>query len=222
MGDFIKHITLAKLLVQPDIALFKSLTFKQHDGIAAIIDEWNRRGMYHPVPIFFDTRALAYILATVYHETARTMQPIEEYADKDRNKDGTPDNFEKYDTLKSLGNTPEKDGDGTLYRGRGFVQITGKANYEKLEKMLHIPLLAHPELASNLLYATQILFEGMGQGLFTGRKLFDYINQERCDYKMARRIINGQDKAELIAEYANKFNKAINLSKTYLNGSETV
>jgi hypothetical protein len=43
---------------------------------------------------------------------------------------------------------------------------------------------------------------GMEKGLYTGKKLSDYINQSRCDYVQSRRIINGMDRAKLIADYA--------------------
>lgn len=47
----------------------------------------------------------------------------------------------------SLGN--KAPGDGYLYRGRGMVQLTGRANYEKYGKELGIDLVNHPELLSN-------------------------------------------------------------------------
>lgn len=55
----------------------------------------------------------------------------------------------KYDTgklAKRLGNTPEADGDGQKYKGRGIFQITGKDNYRRCGQALKLPLLTKPEL----------------------------------------------------------------------------
>jgi putative chitinase len=145
------------------------------------------------------TKHRAYMLATAYHETAKTMQPIHEY--------GGVKYFDKYDTGKlaaTLGNTPEKDGDGYLYRGRGYVMITGHDNYQKFSKILGIDLLKDPEKACDPEIAAKILVIGCTKGTFTGKKLSDYNN-----YPNMRKVINGIDDAYLIAGYAEKFEEAL-------------
>jgi putative chitinase len=140
----------------------------------------------------------AYLLATAFHETARTMQPITEY--------GGRQYFNKYDTgslAKALGNTPAADGDGFKYRGRGYVQITGRANYGKAARILGIPFMDDPDLALVPEHAAKILVRGCTEGWFTGKKLGDYSN-----YRDMRRVVNGTDKADEIARYARAFEGA--------------
>lgn len=65
----------------------------------------------------------------------------------------------KYDTgrlAQRLGNTPEADGDGQKYRGRGLIQVTGRANYEACSEALFgdARLLATPELLEHPVYAS--------------------------------------------------------------------
>ena len=142
----------------------------------------------------------AYMLATVKHECANRWMPITEY--------GRRDYFDKYEAGTRLGgrlgNT--EPGDGYRFRGRGYVQITGRANYARMTQALALgddeDLVRDPDQALRPVIAYRIMSLGMRKGLFTGRKLADYINDAGCDYKEARRIINGQDQAELIAGYA--------------------
>jgi putative chitinase len=157
-----------------------------------------------------DLRWAAYMLATVKHECANTWRPITERGNKAY--------FDKYETGtaigKRLGNT--QPGDGWKYRGRGYVQITGRANYAKLSKALDLPpdenLVDHPDNALIPAVAYGIMSYGMRNGTFTGKKLHDYIVGDACDYKNARRIINGTDQCELIAGYAEKLEDILRAS----------
>lgn len=164
------------------------ITESQVKGMEAILDEYEAN--YSTLSL----HALAYILATTYHECARTMQPIEEYG-KGRGRD--------YGLYKKMDGTSYL-GYPHIYYGRGFVQLTWFENYEKAGKKLGVDLLNKPELALSLPIATKILFAGMVEGWFTGRKLSQYF-EGKIDFQGARRIINGTDKAVMIAGYAQTF-----------------
>lgn len=178
--------------------LFKgSISSKQFEGIEAIIKEYS-------VLCVNDLRKLAYILATAYHETAKTMQPIAEYG-----KGKNYDYGKKLKMSRKPYTTPNQ-----LYYGRGFVQLTWYENYANMGKLLGVDLLNNPDLAMNMEIAIKIMFEGMLRaksrfGDFTGKSLEDYFNASKTDWVNARRIINGMDKADLIAGYAKTFYKAL-------------
>ncbi|WP_228557495.1 hypothetical protein, partial [Myxococcus sp. AB025B] len=74
---------------------------------------------------------------------------------------------------------------------------------------LGIDLINNPDLALQPKYASEILVKGSINGWFTSKKLSDYINDKKKDYINARRVINGTDKAQLIANYAVVFEKAL-------------
>ena len=146
-----------------------------------------------------DKRWIAYMLATVKHECADTWNPIAEI--------GNLEYFDRYNSGtaigRQLGNT--QPGDGFKYRGRGYVQITGRGQYKKLGDALGVNLVAKPQFALDKQIAYEIMSIGMRAGMFTGKKLSDYINSDKCDFLNARRIINGTDNAGVIARYANDY-----------------
>ena len=94
------------------------------------------------------------------------------------------------------------------YYGRGYAQLTWKENYAKFEKLLGIPLVLEPNLALEPEIAAKIIVVGMRDGMFTGISLDDVTdNDSRVNFYKARRIINGTDKAGVIATMAqNVFN----------------
>lgn len=143
-------------------------------------------------------RHVAYALATVFHETAGSFQPVEEgyyLGSKARVK-----RFQK--TLRYY-----------PYFGRGYVQLTWETkripNYSKAGKALGIDFVANPDLVMEPINAYKIMTLGMYQGWFTTKKLSDYISGSKTDYVNARRIINGLDKAGLIAGYARSFEQIL-------------
>ncbi len=132
----------------------------------------------------------AYVIATSWHECK--LIPCEEIG---KGKGKPYGKKIKYN--RSTYTTPDK-----IYFGRGFVQLTWYELYERFGKLLNIDLLNNPELAMQPLISAEILVLGMCKGMFTGAKLSTFINDSRTDFIGARRIINGKDKAELIASYA--------------------
>lgn len=180
-------------------------------------------------PYVNDVRWLAYMLATTKHETADTFQPIHEY--------GSHAYFVKrYGSQtavgKRLGNDTAEE--GATYAGRGDVQLTGETNYEKAEEAIreqYPEIVAafevrtgkkfdltvgdqpgderDPDIAMDPAIAYAIMSYGMRTGMFTGRKLSDFFNDKKTDYKNARRIINGLDSAEKIAGYAKEFEEIL-------------
>lgn len=153
---------------------FGSLNQSQVDGFETILKKWE-------LTTLTDLRWLAYMFATTWHETAKTMQPITEYGSQ------------KY--LRSKKYWP--------YIGRGYVQLTWKINYERYD------IADEPERALEPNMAAHIMIDGMTKGIFTGKKLSDYFNSRIDNPVEARRIINGKDKAELIASYHQVFLKAL-------------
>lgn len=168
-----------------------SLTRSQVDALNFLVSECKDAGMTYP--------ETAYSLATVYHETGvpvkgvgvvRTMLPV---------KEAGSDTY-----LRGKRYYP--------YIGYGYVQLTWEINYRKVGKLIGVDLITHPEKALEPEIAAKIMTGGMLNGWFTGvgfRRKRPVNKYDRNSYIRARAIINGTDKAELIADYAMIFEKAL-------------
>jgi predicted chitinase len=135
---------------------------------------------------------IAYILATAEHES-HLGNWMEEFA-----------SGWEYEGWEELGNT--QPGDGPRFKGRGFVQLTGRANYTDWSQRLKLDLLSAPEQVSQPSIAAKILVLGMRDGTFTGYRLNDFLGD---DFYQARRIINHLDRASQIAAIAEEYLKVL-------------
>jgi len=177
--------------------LFLSLNQKQVEGLEFILDYWQKQ------TDITDLRQFAYILGTIHHETGATMQPIEEWG---------KGKGQLYGSNVDVDKKPYFDTKNIFY-GRGYTQNTWRTNYLKLTKannqgwnfFLNPELLLQPEPS---IWAT---FYAMRTGLYTGKKLSDYFNQTE-DWVMARSIVNGKRKGELLPDKAEHIAE---LSRTY-------
>lgn len=189
---------------QAKLTLFGGkFTQAQVNGLTAILDEWEKNYAKK------DDRWLAYMLATVHHETGRTMQPIEEWGKGKGKEYGQKLKMAKDKNGKRIPYTDTNE----IFYGRGFVQLTWYENYALAGKKLAQNFLQNAALVMKLDNATKILFLGMMEGWFTGKKLSDYFNPTTEDWKNARKIINGLDKWDLIKDYALRYYACISYTQ---------
>jgi putative chitinase len=174
-----------------------SLDQSQTDGMSHLLDVWEKHfAADNPND---GTMWLAYALATSFHETDQKMRPIEEYGKGGSRPYAAPAG-------------PH----GECYYGRGHVQLTWETNYKKAEAQLKgygvdAELHRDPSCALDDQTSALVLFDGMIDGWFTGVGLPKYFNAAVGieDPYNARRIVNGTDKANMIAGYYQAFKKAL-------------
>jgi hypothetical protein len=171
----------------------------QVDGYDAIFDYWENSNLT-------DLRWLAYVLATAFHETGETIEPVREgFCKTDACSIRAVTRLFNDGKIGVNYSLPEANRNS--YFGRGLVQITFGDNYKKLGQSIGIGTLLYdnPALALNLDISVTIMFKGMVDGLFTGKKLSDFFNDSTTDWFHARRIVNRLDKASLIEDYTRMF-----------------
>lgn len=150
---------------------------------------------------------LAYIIATAYWETNKTMRPVTEayWLSEEWRK-------------RNLRYYP--------WHGRGLIQTTWRENYEKMSEVVGADLIADPDLLLQWKYALPALFVGMERGLYTGKSLDDYIDdldepdsEDLREYIAARRIVNGTDKASSIGKLALHFERGLKAAEYDATGA---
>lgn len=86
------------------------------------------------------------------------------------------------------------------------MQLTGRRNYVKAGKLLGVDFVTNPALLLAPQYSITILVTGMREGWFTGRKLSHYITLQRSRFVEARKVVNGDDRANDFAVAAKRYN----------------
>jgi putative chitinase len=168
--------------------LFDALAQPQVDGLNTCLAACGDAGW----PIAWT----AYALATAHHETNHTFEPVREAY-------WTSEGWRK----ANLRYYP--------WYGRGYVQCTWEANYRRADAELGLggKLLADADLMLKPEIAAPTMVKGMEEGWFSSHKLADTLPEDKPatleQFTASRPIINGHDKAELIAGYADKFQAAL-------------
>lgn len=181
-----------------------SMTQSQVAGLDALLDAW---------PGSITLPQMAYVLATVFHETGARMQPVREgFKATDKEARAYVMRQHEKDRSKYLYALPDPD-TGQVYYGRGHVQLTWAKNYKTMGERLGVPLYQNPDLALQPEHSIRLLFDGMEHGLFTGKALKTYFNAGHNDPLGARRIINGTDRAALVAGYYEAFLVALRAAR---------
>lgn len=134
----------------------------------------------------------AYMLATTKHETAGTFAPVKEGYWLRNAEAWRKRNLRYYP-----------------WYGRGYVQLTWEKNYKRAGRKLGLDLTTDADAVMEPEVSYKIMLRGMQEGWFTGKKMSDYMSGGKKDYQGARRIINGTDKAALIARHAKGFETAL-------------
>lgn len=151
---------------------------------AAIIEAAKAQGLTKP--------QIAYVLATAEHESAG-FATLEEFV-----------SGEQYEGRKSLGNT--QPGDGPRFKGRGYVQLTGRNNYTAYAKRSGLRLVDLPYVLMNWAsLSVWVIVDGMMRGAYTGRRLDEFVNAGKQDFRNARKVVNGVDRADKIAGQAREW-----------------
>ena len=129
-----------------------------------------------------DKPMLLMALATSCAEAESFLPLTEAESPLNTSPGGQP--FDLYDHRRDLGNLAPPD--GANFRGRGFVQLTGRANYTHYAQAIGQPLVANPTLAASPAIAAQLLACFLASRESSIRRAL-----AANDLATARRLVNG-------------------------------
>ena len=182
------------------------------DAVSQIFYDAPRRNIEKYLPVVLksleklelgDRDLILMALSTIRAESASFL-PISEFQSKYNTTPGKHA-FNRYDFRSDLGNGAV--GDGAKYKGRGFIQLTGKANYRTYSQRLGMGdrLLTNPDLANDAEIAADILAYFLKDKEYLIRR-----DLAKSDFKSARRRVNGGFHG--LQQFTAAFNTGLGLS----------
>ena len=178
-----------KVDLQPDFAFRRNQAQANREASAAAIIAAARAKQ-------LSNAQIAYVLATAEHESD-SFKTLEEYS-----------SGAQYENRPELGNN--QPGDGVRYKGRGYVQLTGRLNYTRYSDIAGLKLAEYPIMVMNWpALSVFVIVDGMLRGVYTGRRLDEFVNAGKQDFFNARRVINGTDRAQKIADQASDWQRQL-------------
>ena len=134
-----------------------------------------------------ESQGFSRFIENLNYRADRLLNVFSKYFDEDEAQEFArqPEKIANRVYANRLGNGDENSGDGWRYRGRGFIQITGKGNYQEACKFLNLDLVEEPELAEKLEVGSRI-----AAWYWTSRKL--NFNADRGQFdKITKKICGG-------------------------------
>lgn len=184
----------------------KTLSASQVSGLEGLLDAFQAVG---------DGKAdtLSYGLATAYHETGARMAPVREgFATSDAGARRAVANLAaKRGPSSAVAKYARPTGPhGHVYYGRGHVQLTWLENYASSSRDAGVDLVANPDAMLDPTVSARVLWKGLLDGRWNGRRVGLRAYLDAGDVLGARRTVNVQDKAAEIAGYHRKFLACVN------------
>lgn len=176
-----------------------AINLPQNRVLDSILTEWDRH------PEWKDERWLAYILGTIFHESGGLQNKIErmDYGSAATLSRIWPSHFDSLEKAGEFVHNPEalanevyggrfgntEPGDGWRYRGRGLLQITGRAHYKQLGQAIGVDLEAQPELMIAPSIAGRVAVDGFVASHML--QVAKYFNEDTEDWINVRKVFNG-------------------------------
>lgn len=174
-------------------AAFGKLSSTQVQGIEWILEQQTQAGLdsYPKTNLLLDLWQHAYVLATIHWETGARMQPCRE-----------AHTLSEAWRRSKLRYYP--------YYGRGYVQITWRANYAWAAELTGLDIVEQPDLVLDKKVSYLLCVFGMLSGQY-GKPLGRYVDKQRGLrlYSAARASVNGKDRAAEIAAIAREYEKLL-------------